>query len=152
MKFIKEHKLGIIIGVVCLVLMAVLFITVYSMFNPSNSKSIYGSRLDEEVVISESEVETVKSKLNESGIINSITYNKNVRIVKFIINVKDDVKVEDAQKNCNLILESFSKEILEYYDIEVYVTSNSDGYPMIGYRSKIADTFTWTINRGEVSE
>lgn len=152
MKFIKEHKLGIIIGFVCLVLMAVLFITVYSMFNPSNSKSIYGSRLDGEVVISESEVETVKSKLNESGIVNSITYNKNVRIVKFIINVKDDVKVEDAQKNCNLILESFSKEILEYYDIEVYVTSNSDGYPMIGYRSKIADTFTWTINRGEVSE
>lgn len=152
MKFIKEHKMGIIIGAICLILMVVLFLTVYSMFNPSNSKDIYGSRLDGEVTVSDSDVETVKSKLNESGIINSITYNKNVRIIKFIINVKDDTKVEDAQKVCNTILETFSKEILEYYDVEVYVTSNLDSYPIIGYSSKNADTFTWTVNRGEVSE
>ena len=152
MKFIKEHKMGIIVGVVCLILMVVLFLTVYSMFNPSNLKDIYGSRLDGEVTVSDSEVEAVKSKLNESGIINSITYNKNVRIIKFIINVKDDTKVEDAQKVCNTILETFSKEILEYYDVEVYVTSNLESYPMIGYHSKNADAFTWTINRGEVSE
>lgn len=152
MNFIKEHKTGIIVGVVCLVLVILMFIAIYSMFNPSNSKDIYGSRLDGEVVISESEIENVKSRLEESGITNTITYNKNVRIVKFIINVKDDTKVEDSYKLGDIILNNLSKEVLSYYDIELYITSNLESYPVIGYHSKSAETFTWTINRGEVSE
>ena len=152
MKFIKEHKMGLIIGVVCFALAILVFVTVYSMFNPSNSKDIYGSRLDNEVAVSDSDVEIVKTKLNETGIVNTITYNKNVRIIKFIINVKDDTKVKDSYELGDIILENFSEEILKYYDVEVYVTSNTDSYPMIGYHSKVADKFTWTLNRGETSE
>lgn len=152
MKFIKEHKTGLIVGIVCLALAILVFVAVYSMFNPSNSKDIYGSRLDNEIAVSDNDVENVKTKLNETGIVNTITYNKNVRIIKFIINVKDDTEVEDSYELGNVILENFSKEILEYYDVEVYVTSNTDSYPMIGYCSKNADIFTWTLNRGEVSE
>lgn len=152
MKFIKEHKTGIIVGVVCLILAILVFVAVYSMFNPSNSKGIYGSRLDNEVVVSDSDIENIKTKLNETSIVNTITYNKNVRIIKFIINVKDDTKIEESYKLGNLILENFSKEILNYYDVEVYVTSNTDNYPIIGYCSKNADTFTWTLNRSEINE
>ena len=152
MKFIKEHMTAIIVSIVCLILAILVFVAIYSMFNPSNSKDIYGSRLDNEVVVTDTDVENVKTKLNESGIVNTITYNKNVRIIKFIINVKDDTKIEESYKLGDIILENFSKEILTYYDVEVYVTSNTDSYPMIGYHSKNADTFTWTVNRGEVSE
>lgn len=152
MKFIKEHKTGIIVGVVCLILAILVFVAVYSMFNPSNSKGIYGSRLDNEVVVSDSDIENIKTKLNETSIVNTITYNKNVRIIKFIINVKDDTEIEESYKLGNLILENFSKEILNYYDVEVYVTSNTDNYPIIGYCSKNADTFTWTLNRSEINE
>jgi len=84
--------------------------------------------------------------------VNSVSYNKNVRILKFIINVKDDTKVEDSYKLGNIILENFSSSILGYYDVEVYITSNSENYPVIGYCSKNADAFTWSVNWGEGSE
>lgn len=147
MNFIKKHKIGIVISAVCLVLAILIIAAVYSMFNPGNS-----SRLDGELEVSTSEVDTIKSKLNESGIVNTVTYNKNIRIIKFIINVKDDTKVETAETLGDIISNNFNKEILSYYDIEIYITSNTDSYPIIGYHSKGAKAFTWTINRGEVSE
>ena len=152
MKFIKEHITAIVISIICIVLLVLVFIAVYSMFNPSNSKDIYGSRLENEVIVSDSIVSTIETKLKENDIVSSVTYNKKVRIMKFIIDVKDDTKVEDSYKLGNVILENLSEDILAYYDVEVYITSNTDKYPMIGYKSKNAQAFTWTLNRGEVSE
>lgn len=152
MKFIKKHITAIIISIICIILMILVFIAVYSMFNPSNSKDIYGSRLDNEVIVSESVISSIETKLKETSIVDSVTYNKKVRIMKFIIDVKDDTKVEESYKLGNTILENLSEEILAYYDIEIYITSNTEKYPMIGYKSKNAETFSWTLNRGEVSE
>lgn len=152
MKFIKENKTRLIVIAVCLILILLIFIAIYSMFNPNNKKSVYGSRLDGEVNITDSEYDKVKQAITLSGIVNSVTINKNVRIIKAIINVKDDTKVESAEALSDIILNNFSKEILSYYDVEVYITSNSEDYPIIGYHSKSADAFTWTVNRGEVSE
>jgi len=152
MKFIKKHITAIVISIICIVLLVLVFIAVYSMFNPSNSKDIYGSRLDNEVIVSDSIISTIETKIKENDIVSSVTYNKNVRIIKFIIDVKDDTKVEDSYKLGSVILENLTDEILSYYDIEIYVTSNTDKYPMIGYKSKNSETFSWTLNRGEVSE
>lgn len=152
MKYIKEHKTALIIGIACLVLAVLVFIAVYSMFNPSNSKSIYGGRLDNEVSVETSEVDKIKSELEASGIVDTVNYNKSIRILKFTVNVKDDTKLKDSYKLGDIILNNFSEEVLSYYDIQLSITSNGDDYPLMGYRSKIAKEFTWTANRGEVSE
>ena len=94
MKFIKKHITAIIISIICIILMILVFIAVYSMFNPSNSKDIYGSRLDNEVIVSENVISSIETKLKKTSIVDSVTYNKKVRIMKFIIDVKDDTKVE----------------------------------------------------------
>lgn len=152
MKFIKENKSKIIIGVICLCFVLLLTITICSIFDLGNSKKIYGSRLDGEVSVSDTLVENVKSKIFETGFVNDISYNKNIRIIKFIIDVKDNTNTNEAIKLGDTILSVFSKEILSYYDVEVYITSNSKDYPIIGYHSKSSTDFKWTINRGEVSE
>lgn len=147
----KKNKNVIIISIICLFLVILIFTAVYSIFNPSK-KSIYGSRLADEVIVKESEIDKIKSEINNTGIVNNISYNKNVRIIKFIIDVKDNTTLDDSYKLGEIILNNFEKEVLSYYDIEVYITSKSPNYPIIGYHSTKSKSFIWTLNRGEVSE
>ncbi len=151
MKKIKEHKLAISIFVVCVILFILAFIAIYSMFNPSNSKSVYGSRLDGEVNIETNTIDEIKSKISASNLVSEVTYNKNVRILKFIITTSSTDEA-GLQKLSSVITDNLSKEAKDYYDIEIYVNGDSSFLPMIGYKSKSANNFTWTVNRGEDSE
>lgn len=148
MKFIKKHKVGLIVSLVCLVLIILAGIAVYSMFNPSN-KGVYGNRLAGEVLIEDATISTIKEKLNSSGIVITSNYRKSVRTLKFTINVKDNTKLEDAYKLSDIIIDNLSKEAVGYYDIEIYLTENTENvnYPTIGYRSNKASRFTWVNNK-----
>lgn len=152
MKFIEEHKTSLIITLVCIILFVLMFIAVYSMFNPTSDKSLYGGRLDNEVEVPSNIIDEIKNEISSSDIVNSTSYNKNVKILKFFIEVKDNTKIKDAQKLASIITDKLDKQVLSYYDIEVYFKGNGDDYPAIGYHSKNASNFTFTINRGETNE
>lgn len=148
MNFIKKHKAISIVVIICIILLVLLFIAVYSIFNPTNKRSIYGSRLDGEVAIDEGIVDTIKNEISLSSIVTGVSYNKNVRTINFIIDVKDEAKEEEIQKLSESILKNFSKEVLGYYDTQIYIENISKTNFILGYKSKNSSEFTWSSHRG----
>ena len=127
-------------------------IAIYRMFYPSN-ESVYGDRLDNAPELDNAVIEQIKNKITDTGLIEEVKYETNVAVMKFFISVKDSTKLEDAQKLSDIILETLSTKVINFYDIEVYLTNeNNEQYPSIGYHSKSASSFSWINNVGEEDE
>ena len=155
MEFIKRHKTSLIIAVVCLILIILACFAVYRMFYPSNSKSVYGDRLENAPEIDNNIIEQIKNSINESGLVTEIKYEKRVATMRFFIYVKSDTDLDDAKKFGDIILNSLSDEVTTFYDIEILL-SDKDGvnknYPALGYHSKLAEEFSWSSNIAEDGE
>ncbi len=152
MKFMKKNKTIVIVGIVCLILLVLMGLAIYRMFYPSN-ESVYGDRLDNAPEIDNAVIEQIKNKITDTGLIEEVKYETNVAVMKFFISVKDSTKLEDAQKLSDIILETLSTKVINFYDIEVYLTNeNNEQYPSIGYHSKSASSFSWINNVGEEDE
>lgn len=150
MKFIKKHRMLIIILFVCIILFLLATLAVYRMFYPGKDKSIYGNRLAGAKEISNVEIEKIKDEILATKLVNNVTYNLNVVTMKFFIDVKDNTKIASAMTLSDIINKNLSNEIKEFYDIEIYLTQKEGKfveYPAIGYKSKSANSFSWTINK-----
>ena len=68
-------------------------------------------------------------------------------IIKITIKVKEDTKIEDAQKLSDIILKHLSDEQKKFYDISFYVTCEGENnlYPMIASKHKTKEAFSWTV-------
>lgn len=152
MKFIKKNKTMVIIASICLVLLALMCFAIYRMFYPSN-KSIYGDRLENAPEIDNAVIEQIKNKIMETKFVEAVNYQTNVVTMKFFIAVKDGTKLKDAQKVDEIILDGLSETVINFYDIQIYLTNeNNSDYPSIGYHSKKASAFSWIDNVGEEDE
>ena len=152
MKFIEKNKTAIIIGIICLVLFILMAFAIYRMFYP-NSGSVYGDRLDNAPEIDKAVIEQIKNKISETNLIEEVQYETNVVTMKFFITVRDSTKLADAQKLGDIILDTLSTKIINFYDIQIYLTNEAnDEYPSIGYHSKKASSFSWVDNVGEENE
>ena len=155
MEFIKRHKTSLIIAVVCLILIILACFAVYRMFYPSNSKSVYGDRLENAPAIDNNVIEQIKSSINGSGLVTDVKYKKKVATMRFFIYVKSDTDLDDAKELSDVILNSLSEEVITFYDIEILLTDPegaNKAYPAIGYHSKSADEFSWSSNVVEDGE
>lgn len=74
-----------------------------------------------------------------------IEVNKNSKIIKIKVVLKEDVNFESMKKVCNSSVEKFSEENLSFYDLEVFITSKKESeiYPQIGYKHRSNTTFSW---------
>ncbi len=152
-KFIKTHKnLSIAIGIF-LVIFLIFFIVIF--IAPLFKTNKYGDRLDniDKYKVKSSIIKDVKDAVMENTGVSKVTYNKEGKILNFIITIDEDVNMEDAKKYANSITDNLSNKIKKYYDIEVFIDTkkDSDVYPIIGYHSKGDTDFTWS-NVGEKSE
>lgn len=150
MKFIKKHLTAIIVTFICLLLVILAAFAVYRMFYPSNDKSVYGNRLDNAPEISSEMISKIKEKMINSEIVNTIDYNTTVKTMKFYVDVKDNTKIESAKKLSNIVIENLTDDIINFYDISIYLTQKNGKmkeYPAIGYHSKGDDKFNWVINK-----
>lgn len=157
MNFIKTHKKTVIVMVTCLILMILAIFAVYKMLYPNSNKSPYGHRLENAPAIDNAVVEKTKSNMLDKGNVNTVMYELRGPIMKFYIDTKKDTKVEDAQKLADIIIETFSNTITQFYDIEVYITQKENEtaseYPVIGYHSKDAKAFSFVVNKaGDTDE
>ena len=150
MKFIKKHLTAIIVTIICLLLVILAAFAVYRMFYPSNDKSVYGNRLDNAPEISSEMISKIKEEIINSEIVNTIEYNTTVKTMKFYIDVKDNTKIESAKKLSNIVIENLTDDIINFYDISIYLTQKNGKmkeYPAIGYHSKGNKVFNWVINK-----
>lgn len=151
MNFIKTHQKTMIVILTCLILIILAMFAIYKMFYPNSSKSVYGERLKNAPEIDNAVVERIKQDIGNNSAVKSVDYQLNGRIIKFFIDTKENTKKEDAQALTSILTDAFSTTILQYYDITIYYTQtekeDSTDFPMIGYHSKDAKEFTFTINK-----
>lgn len=151
MKFFKKHKKEAICLIALLVILLIL-LTIFIIMWFGGSKNKYGTRLEgiENVELSDSYLGDIESELKENSIVSSVSSNVQGKIVNFIIVVKDETSVKDAKKLSNIVKEGFTKEELEFYDLEIFVSTSSKQedtkYPIIGYKHKNSEDFVWSNN------
>ncbi len=148
MKFIKKHKVGLIVTVVCIILLILVFFAVKTAFFSNYGKSEYGNRLDgiENYPIEDKLISEIKEKVMETNLVENFSYDLKGRIMIFIIKVKNDVDLTSSHSLADKIAENISDEIKSFYDIQVMITSvdeESELYPTIGYKHKTSVGFKW---------
>lgn len=152
MNFIKKHKVLIIIITIAVVLL-VAAILLFNLFYVNSSKSTYGNRLDglEEMKPSSEALNKVKTALTNSEAVKDAKIYENGLIINVIIDVNNGVDRDTAKNLTSLITPEFSEPELKYFDIQVFITCESEEaeeklYPIIGYRHKTRSEFIWTNN------
>ena len=146
MNFIKKNKMGICIGIA-----AILFLVLVAFFIKSLlpiGKTPWGNRLDgiEEHQIANQDIDKIKESIKATGIVRDVSYKNTGRILRFIIYVNDDVERKSAIALVSNITSVISSEDQSYYDIEVMFDKDSedDAYPIIGYKHKTSNSFSFS--------
>ena len=98
-------------------------------------------------------VNDVTDALSDNEGVTDVSYHNEGRILNFIVTISPDLSLDSAKTYANDVTDTLSKKIKNYYDIEVFFTTEeeSDIYPVIGYHHKGAKEFSWS-NVGERSE
>lgn len=146
MTFIKEHKTGVIIGIVVVLLLFLILYAVFGTLFSSSSTGVYGDRLMNAEVIEDSVITTIKNDLQSNSFVNSVEYKQNIRILKFFINVSSGTEIDKVKEIVDTIPTKLGSKVSSYYDIEIFVTSvgESNEYPAIGYLFKNSTDFSWS--------
>jgi hypothetical protein len=147
MEFIKKNrvKILVILGLIIIVLFAYF---VFTLIFPKNEGDLYGNRLIEleNYNIEESVFTELKESLISEEEINDVRINKSGKIINFILEINEGVKIEEAQLFASTILVAFTKEQREYYDLQLFLISEDEGYPKIGYKHHTTLEFVWSNN------
>lgn len=150
---IKGHKKLTISFIVLISLFLVFFIVIFVL--PLFKSNNYGDRLDgiEKHKVSTKKVADIKDTILEKKGVDSVSYQKEGRILNFIIILNEQIDLAEAKTYVNEITEKLDSEINKYYDIEVFIDTKEESkiYPVIGYHSKKGKEFTWS-NVGESNE
>ncbi len=95
--------------------------------------------------LSEKEIKSAKSKINELENIASVDVYTKSKIIRIVVNLKNDIEFETIKEKSNEVLKSFTESNLSYYDVEIFIDSKSKDseYPKIGYKYKTNSEFTW---------
>lgn len=151
MKFIKKHKIGLIVTGVILVLLILMFFGIKNAFFSNISESVYGNRLDgiENYPIEDAVISEIETTIKDTGNVNSFKYQLKGRLMNFIIEVNADVDLTTSRSFADKIAEKLSDDIKGFYDIQVYLIctdKESELYPSIGYKHKTSVGFKWNNN------
>ena len=90
------------------------------------------------------------NKIKENESVKEVTSTTNGRILNVIITVNDEVGLSSAKKIGESVKDNLTEENLANYDIQVFVKKESEAendFPIIGYKAKNNDTFSWTKDR-----
>ena len=155
MKFIKENKVKIILGVIAL--MTIFFIVfVVNLIFPNDSKDLYGNRLSDmpKYYVDQKLYNEIKEKVELKESIDKVIINTSGRIINFVITLKEDLKMEETEKIGEEIIKFFDLDEQKYYDFQIFIdeVENSEIYPTIGYKHHTSDKIVWANNSVQVVE
>ncbi len=151
MKFIKRNKLLSICIFVFLCLLIVAGIGIYKLLVPESGNSLYGNRLDgiESVTVSEETIQKIKTDVSANAFVVDANYNLEGKLMNYIFTVVEDANVLLAKALSDKVLANLSEEEKSFYDIQIFIkcsNSESEVYPIIGYKKNTSLNFTWTNN------
>ncbi len=145
-EFFSKNKKGIKIGLIVFFVLLII-ISVWLFIVPTFKTNKYGNRLDEmeKHKISSDVISKVKDRASGNDSVEKIDYHREGRILNFIITVDSNFGLDQAKEFAKGILDEISDEDKKYYDIQVLIRSKdkSDVYPVIGYKSKNSDDFSY---------
>ena len=143
MKKIKDNY-KIILVVLIVIVFLVLGIFIYkNIFEESSSNRLENI---EKYKLTKKEINSVKDTVNELKNIEDVEVYANNKIIKIFVELKEDIEFDDIKENSDKIIEKFSSKNLEFYDLEIFITSENEEskiYPKIGYKHKKNSNFTW---------
>lgn len=146
--FIKEHKLlSVLIAI--LIAFIIIFIILYNMlFVYGDDNRLNGKK---EVEISEKSQNELADTIKKYDNVEDVKINVVTKEVSILLYVKEGTEKDMAKELSDKILEEFSDSEKEYYDIQTIVLckkcdAKDETYPLIGYKNKKKDKFTWGNN------
>lgn len=151
-KFIKEHYILVIIGILSILFLVFTFIGFRKMYFTSNG-DVYGDRLEgiEKVPIKDDVLDKVKKELLDSGKVETVTVRLQGKIVYFTIDYKEDVSVDQAREIATKTLTEFTEEQKKFYDFSYFLTqskvTDNENYPTMGNKHPKNATIAWLRNR-----
>lgn len=142
----KNKKRNIKIGVICGIVL--LFIVIIALIYNLLFTSTKNTRLDDisKHKLTKKEISLVKEKIQELENVEDVDVFSNVKIIKIIVKLSEDVDFEAVKEKSNESIPLISEDNLKYYDVEIYYESNnkeSEVYPKIGYKHKTQEAFVW---------
>lgn len=150
MKFVKEHKVLLIVVGVILILFIVCFVILYKMFF-SYGDDKYGDRLKniKDLQISNYTVSKIETELKELENVESVKYKLSGKLISVIFNVEASLEKDLAKEYGDKVLEYFTDEEKSNYDIQIFMTCSSEEeneFPIIGYKKASKEALTWSNN------
>ena len=148
--FLKKNKHTVVVLFCCLLLTILVFFIKFAFF-PNDGKAVYGDRLNgiSDVKINNAKFEQIQSALEEKEEVKTASVSVSGRILDVMIVANDDVSVDTAKTFTDKVVEALEEDQKKYYDIQVFIskTNGDEKFPIIGYRHKKNDYFSWTKDR-----
>ena len=136
---------------IIIVIILILLILLFKVLIPNYGLDLYGNRLNgvSSYPIDNSIIDGFKGELKGLDGVKSVEYLLEGKLIDIIIKVDDSLNKDTAKSYADKILPHFSDEEKGYYDIEVMINSEnseSEAYPIIGYKHKTSESFKWSNN------
>lgn len=152
--FLKKHKKKVIILTVVLLLFIVCFILCHQLLaylNPNTKESVYGDRCDltESIMITDEKKDAIKTAVESFENMKLSNVDVKCNLIDIVVNVDNNVEEGKVKEMSSKLLESFSKEELKYYDLQLMVNWPDDKEKaMMGTHHKMVngemnDHFVW---------
>ena len=141
----KKYIKWAVIALVSILIIVLIFLIYQNIF--AGNKNSRNKDIDNYKIVN-NELNAVEDKIKELEQVKSVDIhkNRNSKIIKIVVVLKEDVSFDTIKTLANQSIANFSEENREYYDFEFYVDSEnteSEVYPKIGYKFKSNSEFSW---------
>ncbi|MBQ3306997.1 MAG: hypothetical protein IJG68_02260 [Bacilli bacterium] len=148
MEFIKKYKSIIVASLVLVAIVAAIFIVKDTiMFD--EYQALYGNRLEgiDKVKVTEKQEKQIKESVKNYT--KKIDIRVSGRVINILIELHPGTSLDDARGIAGMVLDGLTAEQKAYFDVEAIVNNSEDPdhFPIIGYKHKSRDNFTWTRDR-----
>lgn len=148
--YIKNNKFSVV-AIIIFTVIVIALIQVKLIFFPSEGKAIYGDRLKnlKEYALKKDEKSKIISSLEDDSAVKKATLRMSGKTIEVSIEINDDVAKDTAKSLTDKVTSSLSEDQKKYFDIQVFISKSSDAtdFPIIGYKQRNKDGFTFTKDR-----
>lgn len=150
----NNNRIVFLFTVVLITFVVVFSSMLISMYAGSGDK--YGSRLAgiEDVKLDKNIGKDIEEKLKENEIVDDVETDLKGKTYNILIYLVDNSDVNTIVEDAENIIDIFTKDELNFYDIQVFITSTIDteegdktDKTIVGYRNSYKEEFSWTNNR-----
>lgn len=148
MEFIKKYKSIIVASLVLVAIVAAIFIVKDTiMFD--EYQALYGNRLEgiDKVKVTEKQEKQIKESVKNYT--KKIDIRVSGRVINILIELHPGTSLDDARGIAGMVLDGLTAEQKAYFDVEAIINNSEDPdhFPIIGYKHKSRDNYTWTRDR-----